>query len=100
MAVLGGAGAMGRATVFDLTQSGYRVRLLDSDIDAARRIGAASLANELIKGIVSEPEVGEIYEGKIEGALTWPPRGTMGFGYDPVFVPQSGSQMRQNVTFC
>ena len=22
------------------------------------------------------------------GALTWPPRGTMGFGYDPVFVPQ------------
>ena len=38
MAVLGGAGAMGRATVFDLTQSGYRVRLLDSDLGAAQRI--------------------------------------------------------------
>jgi XTP/dITP diphosphohydrolase len=28
-----------------------------------------------------------IYEGRCEGALTWPPRGTLGFGYDPVFVP-------------
>lgn len=28
-----------------------------------------------------------IYEGRAEGTLTWPPRGTMGFGYDPVFVP-------------
>ena len=29
-----------------------------------------------------------IYEGRAEGALTWPPRGTLGFGYDPVFVPK------------
>lgn len=28
-----------------------------------------------------------VYEGRAEGTLTWPPRGTMGFGYDPVFVP-------------
>ncbi|MEO7915445.1 MAG: RdgB/HAM1 family non-canonical purine NTP pyrophosphatase [Novosphingobium sp.] len=28
-----------------------------------------------------------VYEGRIDGSLTWPPRGTMGFGYDPVFVP-------------
>ncbi|OYW46505.1 MAG: non-canonical purine NTP pyrophosphatase, RdgB/HAM1 family [Sphingomonadales bacterium 32-68-7] len=28
-----------------------------------------------------------IYEGRADGALTWPPRGTLGFGYDPVFVP-------------
>ena len=28
-----------------------------------------------------------VYEGRCEGALTWPPRGTLGFGYDPVFVP-------------
>lgn len=28
-----------------------------------------------------------VFEGKAEGILTWPPRGTMGFGYDPVFVP-------------
>ena len=28
-----------------------------------------------------------VYEGRADGRLTWPPRGTMGFGYDPVFVP-------------
>ncbi|WP_347303953.1 RdgB/HAM1 family non-canonical purine NTP pyrophosphatase [Croceibacterium sp. TMG7-5b_MA50] len=28
-----------------------------------------------------------VYEGRVDGTLTWPPRGTMGFGYDPVFVP-------------
>jgi XTP/dITP diphosphohydrolase len=27
------------------------------------------------------------YEGRVNGAITWPPRGTKGFGYDPVFVP-------------
>jgi len=29
----------------------------------------------------------EVFEGRVEGRLTWPPRGTLGFGYDPVFVP-------------
>jgi XTP/dITP diphosphohydrolase len=28
-----------------------------------------------------------IYEGKVEGTLVWPPRGDMGFGFDPVFMP-------------
>jgi len=32
-----------------------------------------------------------VYEGQVHGTLTWPPRGTLGFGYDPVFVPQGGS---------
>lgn len=29
----------------------------------------------------------ETFEGTVEGALTWPLRGTKGFGYDPIFVP-------------
>lgn len=33
-----------------------------------------------------------VAEGRIEGALTFPPRGTLGFGYDPIFTPQGGSQ--------
>lgn len=28
-----------------------------------------------------------LYEGRCDGALVWPPRGTLGFGYDPIFVP-------------
>lgn len=27
-----------------------------------------------------------LFEGTVAGTLTWPPRGTLGFGYDPVFV--------------
>jgi XTP/dITP diphosphohydrolase len=26
------------------------------------------------------------FEGRVEGSLTFPPRGTRGFGYDPIFV--------------
>lgn len=33
-----------------------------------------------------------VFEGRVAGALTWPPRGTLGFGYDPVFVPEGGAQ--------
>jgi len=33
-----------------------------------------------------------VYEGTVPGTLTWPPRGEMGFGYDPVFVPESSEQ--------
>lgn len=29
-----------------------------------------------------------VYDGRVNGTLTWPPRGTLGFGYDPVFVPR------------
>ncbi|MBO6783220.1 MAG: RdgB/HAM1 family non-canonical purine NTP pyrophosphatase [Alphaproteobacteria bacterium] len=29
----------------------------------------------------------EIFEGRVDGMLAWPPRGDRGFGYDPVFVP-------------
>lgn len=33
-----------------------------------------------------------VYEGRVDGSLTWPPRGALGFGYDPVFVPRGGRQ--------
>ena len=29
----------------------------------------------------------EHFEGRVDGALVWPPRGDRGFGYDPIFVP-------------
>jgi len=30
----------------------------------------------------------ETFEGRIDGKLVWPPRGTTGFGYDPMFQPE------------
>ena len=29
----------------------------------------------------------EEFEGRVDGALVWPPRGDQGFGYDPMFLP-------------
>lgn len=29
----------------------------------------------------------EKFEGRVDGTLVWPPRGTAGFGYDPMFLP-------------
>jgi XTP/dITP diphosphohydrolase len=29
----------------------------------------------------------EQFEGRVDGTLVWPPRGTRGFGYDPMFQP-------------
>ena len=35
------------------------------------------------------PDDGQVqsFEGRVDGTLTWPPRGDRGFGYDPIFVP-------------
>jgi len=34
------------------------------------------------------PEGGmELFEGVVEGEIVWPPRGSGGFGYDPIFRP-------------
>jgi len=29
----------------------------------------------------------EAFEGRVDGILVFPPRGTAGFGYDPIFLP-------------
>lgn len=31
-----------------------------------------------------------VVEGRVDGSLAFPPRGDRGFGYDPIFVPESG----------
>lgn len=33
-----------------------------------------------------------VVEGRVDGALTFPPRGDRGFGYDPIFVPEGFDQ--------
>lgn len=34
------------------------------------------------------PEGGvHVFEGRVDGTLTFPPRGEKGFGYDPIFIP-------------
>jgi XTP/dITP diphosphohydrolase len=33
-----------------------------------------------------------VVEGRVDGVLTFPPRGDTGFGYDPIFIPQGHTQ--------
>lgn len=33
-----------------------------------------------------------VVEGIVEGELVFPPRGSRGFGYDPIFVPEGGDR--------
>ena len=43
---------------------------------------------------IAWPNDGQVenFEGRVDGTLTWPPRGDKGFGYDPMFVP-AGHEM-------
>lgn len=34
----------------------------------------------------------ETFEGRVDGSLVWPPRGALGFGYDPMFLPHGNDQ--------
>ncbi|MFZ1815506.1 MAG: non-canonical purine NTP pyrophosphatase [Rhizobiaceae bacterium] len=34
----------------------------------------------------------EYFRGEVEGVLVWPPRGKLGFGYDPMFLPDGFDQ--------
>lgn len=34
----------------------------------------------------------EQFDATVEGTLVWPPRGTKGFGYDPIFLPDGSSR--------
>lgn len=34
----------------------------------------------------------ELFEGRIQGAICWPPRGEKGFDYDPIFVPKGDTR--------
>ena len=34
----------------------------------------------------------ELFEGRVEGAWVWPPRGMRGFGYDPMFQPHGEAE--------
>ena len=33
-----------------------------------------------------------VVEGRVDGTLTFPPRGDRGFGYDPIFIPDGHDQ--------
>ena len=67
----------GQRRDFDMAMWHVNERLGDKSDRSARFICALCLAWP--NGETS------VYEGTVEGEIIWPPRGTKGFGYDPVF---------------
>ena len=61
--------------------SGLSVTALDASDDRAAWFTCA-----LAVAWPSGPAV--VVEGRVDGDLTFPGRGTQGFGYDPIFIPQ------------
>jgi XTP/dITP diphosphohydrolase len=33
-----------------------------------------------------------LFRGEVAGRVVWPPRGSRGFGYDPMFLPEGGAE--------
>ncbi|HVZ68002.1 MAG TPA: RdgB/HAM1 family non-canonical purine NTP pyrophosphatase [Rhizomicrobium sp.] len=56
--------------------------------------GAADFSAKFICALaLAEPgKEPEIFEGEVQGHLVFPPRGTHGFGYDPIFVADGMSK--------
>lgn len=57
-----------------------KTELGKTDNKKAKFVCALSLYNPKTKEIYS-------FEGVVEGNLTFPPKGSKGFGYDPIFIP-------------
>ena len=55
---------------------------------ALRDKGATDYAAKFVCALSLAMPKGEIlsFEGEVHGRLTFPPRGTLGFGYDPIFI--------------
>jgi XTP/dITP diphosphohydrolase len=55
--------------------------------------GAYTRANFTCALALAAPNGEEaVFTGKVFGTLVWPPRGTRGFGYDPIFLPDGHTE--------
>jgi coproporphyrinogen III oxidase-like Fe-S oxidoreductase len=65
---------------------------LDKNVEVTLEANPSSVEAERFRGYraagVNRVSLGvQVYEGRVAGRLVWPPRGTRGFGYDPMFQP-------------
>jgi XTP/dITP diphosphohydrolase len=65
---------------------GHAMRLVEQRLDESESDDpAAWFTSALAVAWPGGPAV--VVEGRVDGTLTFPPRGDKGFGYDPIFVP-------------
>lgn len=69
----------GPAKDFDLAMAKVHQALDEKKAQERRAFFACALSLAWPDGHV------ESFEGRVQGAIVWPPRGKQGFGYDPIF---------------
>lgn len=69
----------GPAKDFDLAMAKVHQALDEKEAQDRRAFFACALSLAWPDGHV------ESFEGRVQGAIVWPPRGKQGFGYDPIF---------------
>jgi XTP/dITP diphosphohydrolase len=65
------------------------MRIVEEKLVAAAAITPQQRRASFVSALALAWPEGEVesFEGRVEGTLVWPPRGTQGFGYDPIFLP-------------
>ena len=65
------------------------MRLVEEKLHAAAAVLPSQRRAEFVCTLCVVWPDGEqrLYEGRVGGHLVWPPRGTLGHGYDPMFMP-------------
>jgi XTP/dITP diphosphohydrolase len=66
------------------------MRKVEDELQAAGATAADDRAAEFVCVLCLANPSGavQLFRGTAPGHLVWPPRGTHGFGYDPIFVPE------------
>ncbi len=71
----------------------YAMARVERELAAKGALAPPPRANFTCMLCLAMPEgEAEFFEGKVFGHLTFPPKGTEGFGYDPIFVPDGHSR--------
>lgn len=66
---------------------GRAMRLVEERLAGLGATGVQSAAFVAVLCLAFPDGASETFRGEVAGTLTFPPRGTNGFGYDPIFVP-------------
>ena len=68
---------------------GRAMQKVEDELRARRATTASQRSAHFVSALCVAWPDGHIeeFEARVDGTLVWPPRGTAGFGYDPMFLP-------------
>jgi XTP/dITP diphosphohydrolase len=68
---------------------GYAMQRVDEALRARRALAAEQRRAHFVSALCVAWPDGHVeeFEAQVDGTLVWPPRGELGFGYDPMFLP-------------